>query len=154
MLKKKIKKIALTGLTIALVAGSAIGVSAATQHMRSKGVWNYKNQVVIDGDAVGFWLTANEGNNIIQITEDIGNDTKYAIVQDDDIKANSIITVFYSNDTKDTVGKSGLKYIQEDGKISVKFSSRPLKAGSTDKYEDIVIDAIHIVNPVNAPANP
>ena len=149
MLKKKIKKFALTGLTIALVASSAIGVSAAvaSQHMRSKGVWNYKNEVIIDGDAVGFWLTEDT-----KIESADGVNAPFKIAEDDDINEDSIITVFYSNDTKDLVGKAGAEYTQSGHSVFVKFKSKPLKAGSTTEYEEIKIDAIHVVNPINAPA--
>lgn len=148
MLKEKIKKIVLTGLAITLVAGSAIGVSAAaSQHLRSKGVWNYKNEVIIDGDAVGFWLT---GDKIIPAEAGISD--AYEIANDIDINEDSIITVFYSNDTKDLVGKAGAEYSQDGHSVKVKFKSKPLQEGSSTNHVEIKIDAIHIVNPINAPA--
>lgn len=148
MKNTKFKKVFLTGLTIALVTGSVLGVSAAaSQHMRSKGVWNYKNEVIIDGDAVGFWLTEDT-----VIPSEGGVNAPFEIANDDDINEDSIITVFYSNDTKDIVGKAGAEYTQTGHSVFVKFKSKPLKDGSSTEYEDIKIDAIHVVNPINAPA--
>ena len=132
------KKKGLIGLALilALTLGTGIGAYAASKTWthESKGVITYNDDIVIDGNAIGFWVKDSAGIGSFDSTH------KIYTITDNRLTADSIVDVYYSEEGKDAVSKANVAYSQETGKTICTFK----KVMDPQKVKII---AMHVINP-------
>lgn len=146
----KRRKIFATIATLTLVFSLGIGVSAATgafdgKSKVSKGAIEYGDDVIIDGNSIGYWL-ADTTNGLG--TWSNGNSTTWdagatLTITDEDLTANSYVDIYYSEECKEIVSKAKVSYTQAEDTVIVTFE----KASATGNAIPVKIEAVHIVNP-------
>lgn len=144
----KKKRIGIIALSLVLALGAGIGVSAASSLKTteiSKGVIKYNDSVVIDGNSIGYWI---QNSTAWTLPKDWSANATI-IIEDANIKNNSLVEIYYKEDCKDLVAKSKVTYEQVDGSVTVKFEKAA--PSETAKQKQIVIEAVHVTNPVYKP---